>query len=99
MITFICFILFCVFTLILAILIVNYLRKFFWLLNRKVKVDLSTDFRKDSNTESNKYAIYYRDHFWNDWVEDQTFSNLDSGIKAAQKLSKYLKNHNLPNYY
>lgn len=54
-----------------------------------VKVDYSTEAKKNPCPNmAGEYAIYVRKHWWNKWVEKQTFADLIIAEIEAERLVK-----------
>ena len=52
-----------------------------------VKVDYSTEAKKNPRLNmAGEYAIYTKKHWWNKWVEKQTYADLTIAQKEAEKL-------------
>lgn len=52
-----------------------------------VKVDYSVEAKKNPRPNMpGQYAIYTKKHWWNKWVEKQTYADLELAKKDAEKL-------------
>lgn len=59
-----------------------------------VKVDYSTEAKKNPRRNmSGQWAIYTKEHWWNNWIERETFSDVDFCNRQAKKYVEY------PKYY
>jgi len=59
-----------------------------------VKVDYSEEAKKNPKPNmAGEWAIYTKRHWWNHWVERQTYASLDLCEKEAEKIVKF------PKYY
>ena len=59
-----------------------------------VKVDYSTEAKKNPRLNMpGIWAIYTKRHWWNKWVERETFADVDWCTREAEKIVKY------PKYY
>ena len=57
-----------------------------------VKVDYSTEAKKNPRPNmAGMWAIYTKAHWWNKWVERQTYADLNLATKDAEKLVEYPK--------
>ena len=57
-----------------------------------VKVDYSTEAKKKSRINmGGEYAIYTKKHWWNKWVERNTYADVELCKRDAEKLVEYPK--------
>lgn len=57
-----------------------------------VKVDFSIEAKKNPRCKmSGQWAIYTKKHWWNKWVERDTFSDVELCTREAKKLVAYPK--------
>ena len=57
-----------------------------------VKVDYSPEAKKNPRVDmAGQYAIYTKKHWWNKWVERNTYADLELCIRDAKKLANFPK--------
>ena len=57
-----------------------------------VKVDFSTEAKKNPRCDMpGQWAIYTKRHWWNKWVERETYADIDWCMATARKLAAYPK--------
>ena len=62
--------------------------------NMWVKVDYSTEAKKNPQPNmAGEWAVYTKRHWWNKWVERETFADVRNAEHEAKELVKY------PKYY
>jgi hypothetical protein len=53
-----------------------------------VKVDYSVEAKKNPHPNmTGEYAIYTKNHWWNKWIERQTYADLELAKKKMQRNS------------
>lgn len=57
-----------------------------------VKVDYSTEAKKKPRPNmAGEWAIYTKRHFWNKWVERQTYADIKLCVRDAEELVAFPK--------
>ena len=55
-----------------------------------VKVDYSTEAKKNPRLNmSGEWAIYTKRHFWNKWVERNTYADVQLATREAKRMVNY----------